>query len=224
MKALVGLLFLLQVIMVANAQRVCASEIYSQKLLSSNPSIKAGWNKAEAEIAATLKAASSFVARDTTTNETIYLPVVIHIVYNKTIENITDAQVKLQLVVLNDDYSNSNIDKINTLLAVKKTDVPFPPAMTSPPIFGLTANKIKPVFIISCPTIKLNGMSNFVFDSDVNCNDGDDIAFFTFSGSIPKKLTEGDFSASTDSVPALFNMMTAGEDLGSIAATERKVE
>ena len=37
--------------------------------------------EAEAEIAATLKAASSFVARDTTTNETIYLPVVIHIVY-----------------------------------------------------------------------------------------------------------------------------------------------
>ena len=67
-------------------------------------------------------------------------------------------------------------------------------------------------------------MSNFVFDSDVNCNDGDDIAFFTFSGSIPKKLTDGDFSASTDSVPALFNMITAGEDLGSIAAKKRQSE
>ena len=75
MKALVGLLFLLQVITVANAQRVCASEIYSQKLLSSNSSVKSGWNKAEAQIAATLKAASSFAARDTTSNETIYLPV-----------------------------------------------------------------------------------------------------------------------------------------------------
>ena len=67
-------------------------------------------------------------------------------------------------------------------------------------------------------------MSNFVFDSDVNCKDGDDIAFFTFSGSIPKKLTDGDFSASTDSVPALFNMITAGEDLGSIAAMMKKRE
>jgi len=113
MKALVGLLFLLQVVTVANAQRVCASEIYSQKLLSSNSSVKSGWNKAEAQIVATLKAASSFAARDTTTNETIYLPVVIHIVYNKTIENISDAQVKSQLRVLNDDYGNSNIDKIN---------------------------------------------------------------------------------------------------------------
>lgn len=114
MKALLGLLFLMHVVIVANAQRVCASETYSQKLLSENPSIKNGWNKAEAQIASTLKALSGFGARDTAANEIIYIPVVIHIVYNKAIENISDAQVQSQLTTLNNDYSNSNIDRINT--------------------------------------------------------------------------------------------------------------
>jgi hypothetical protein len=114
MKALLGLLFLLHVAVVASAQRVCASETYSQKLLSANSSIKNDWSKAEAQIASTLKAALSSVARDTAANEVINIPVVIHVVYNKAIENISDAQVQAQLIALNNDYSNSNRDRINT--------------------------------------------------------------------------------------------------------------
>ena len=103
-------------------------------------------------------------------------------------------------------------------LAIADLAVPFPPAMTRPPMFGLTARRIRPVFIISCPTISDSGISNLVFDSDVNCREGEDIAFFIFSGSMPRKFTEGLFKASTDSVPFLLSMITAGDTVGSIAA------
>jgi hypothetical protein len=41
----------------------------------------------------------------------ITIPVVVHVVYKATAENISDAQVKSQIAVLNRDYSASNTDK-----------------------------------------------------------------------------------------------------------------
>lgn len=113
MKALLGLFILMQIFIATNAQRVCGTEIYTQKLFAANPVIKNAWNNAEVQIASTTKAATGFAARDTAANEIIYIPLVIHIVYNKVIENISDAQIQSQLAALNNDYSYSNIDKIN---------------------------------------------------------------------------------------------------------------
>lgn len=46
---------------------------------------------------------------------TIYrIPVVVHIVYNTTAENITDAQVQSQITVLNEDFRKMNADVANT--------------------------------------------------------------------------------------------------------------
>ncbi len=48
------------------------------------------------------------------TNKTIYrLPVVVHIVYNETTQNIPDSQVLEQLEVLNQDFRNLNSDSTN---------------------------------------------------------------------------------------------------------------
>lgn len=44
---------------------------------------------------------------------TIYIPVVVNVVYNTVAENITDAQVKSQIDVLNKDYNAANIEVLN---------------------------------------------------------------------------------------------------------------
>jgi len=44
------------------------------------------------------------------------------------------------------------------------------PAMTSPPMFGLTASKISAVLMVSCPIMSERGMSSLVLDSVVTCN------------------------------------------------------
>jgi hypothetical protein len=43
---------------------------------------------------------------------TITIPVVVHIVYNTTAENLTDAQIQSQIQVLNEDFARTNADRI----------------------------------------------------------------------------------------------------------------
>ena len=44
----------------------------------------------------------------------VVIPVVVHILYNNTQQNISDAQVKSQIAVLNQDYIRRNADTVNT--------------------------------------------------------------------------------------------------------------
>ena len=53
-------------------------------------------------------------ARDTLPNEVIVVPVVIHVLFNSSVQNISDQQVLSQLKVLNNDYRRLNADTINT--------------------------------------------------------------------------------------------------------------
>jgi hypothetical protein len=48
------------------------------------------------------------------TNNVITIPVVVHIVYRTTAENISDAQVQSQIDVLNEDFRRLNADAVNT--------------------------------------------------------------------------------------------------------------
>jgi hypothetical protein len=51
----------------------------------------------------------------TSTQGTIYnIPVVVHVVYNTSAQNISDAQIQSQIDVLNEDYRRLNADKTNT--------------------------------------------------------------------------------------------------------------
>ncbi len=43
---------------------------------------------------------------------TVTIPVVVHIVYNTTAENLTDAQIQSQIQVLNEDFAKTNADRI----------------------------------------------------------------------------------------------------------------
>jgi hypothetical protein len=42
------------------------------------------------------------------------IPVVVHVLYNTTAQNISDAQIQSQITILNNDFRRLNADKINT--------------------------------------------------------------------------------------------------------------
>jgi hypothetical protein len=52
----------------------------------------------------------SRTTKDTTANEVITIPVVIHVLYNTSAQNISQAQILSQLTSLNNDYRNLNAD------------------------------------------------------------------------------------------------------------------
>ena len=93
---------------VAQAQRICGSEAYKRQLLQTNPSMQNSFDAVELQIA---KATKKFSARDTTLNEVINIPVVIHVIYKTAAQNISDAQISSQLTALNNDFANLNADK-----------------------------------------------------------------------------------------------------------------
>lgn len=97
----------------ASAQRLCGSEAYISQTIKNNPSVKQGYDEAEQQIKATL-AKNNFKRRDTSSNEIINVPIVIHVLYNTAEQNISDAQIQSQLEVLNNDFAHKNADKVNT--------------------------------------------------------------------------------------------------------------
>ena len=114
------IIFLLIVLFTAHAQRVCSSTDYKQQLLAADPSLKDVFKTIEKQIvAANTKSAVTTALRDTTANEIIYIPVVVHVLYKNSPENISDAQVKSQFDVLNKDFRMMNADKTNTPAAFK---------------------------------------------------------------------------------------------------------
>jgi hypothetical protein len=45
---------------------------------------------------------------------TIIIPVVVHVIYNNSTQNISDAQINAQIQVLNEDFRRLNADRVNT--------------------------------------------------------------------------------------------------------------
>lgn len=108
MKALTVIILFTLFAGAAQAQRICGSEAYKRQLLQSNPSIQNSFDAVELQIA---KATKKFAARDTTLNEVINIPVVIHVIYKTTAQNISGDQIRSQLTALNNDFANLNQDK-----------------------------------------------------------------------------------------------------------------
>jgi hypothetical protein len=114
MKTFIGLLFFTLALTSAAAQRICGTESYNQKISPLNPFAKKMPDDAEIQISSFAKAQSGSPSKDTSANEIINIPVVIHILHNLPDQSISDAQVQSQLTVLNNDYSNLNADRVNT--------------------------------------------------------------------------------------------------------------
>ena len=93
------------------SQRTCSSFQYFENELSNNPGLQARIDFLEEKI----KRENSRLSLRPQGNEPIIIiPVVVHILYNQTLENISEERVYSQLKVLNETYRRLNADTINT--------------------------------------------------------------------------------------------------------------
>lgn len=103
------------------SQRSCGSQNYLQDALQSDPSLAKKLADVEAFInkprSTTVLNGSSL--GDNGTLPVIKIPVVVHVLYNSAIQNISDAQIKSQIDVLNKDFRRLNADTSKTPLAFK---------------------------------------------------------------------------------------------------------
>ena len=92
------------------AQRDCRTAEYEQQQLLADPSLK---QKMLAAMNHSLNLPSS-ISNYRVTNETVIkIPVVVHVLYNKSNENISMEQIQSQIDALNRDFRKKNADIIN---------------------------------------------------------------------------------------------------------------
>ena len=94
------ILFTISFSLGANAQR-CLTPEYSQK-------------NSEVNSVARRTATINTAKRALLTNEVIQIPVVVHVLYNNSQQNISDEQVRSQIISLNKDFRRQNADTVNT--------------------------------------------------------------------------------------------------------------
>jgi hypothetical protein len=92
----------------ALAQRICGTTEYQQMLEQQDPSII---NRRE-EIEQFTR--DYLINNPQGDRALVTIPVVVHVVYNTTAENISDAQIQSQITVLNQDFRRLNADVANT--------------------------------------------------------------------------------------------------------------
>ena len=90
------------------AQRVCGTTEYQMMLEQADPSII---NRRE-EIEQFTR--DFLISNPQGERALVRIPVVVHVVYNTTAENISDAQIQSQITVLNQDFRKLNADAANT--------------------------------------------------------------------------------------------------------------
>src|SRR5882757_3923739 len=108
------LLFLLR--LPADAQQGCRSVEYKQVLLGNNPGLAARFREIENFTRQQQQHPSTITTgggHGTKSLPIITIPVVVHIVYYNSSQDISDAQVQSQIAVLNKDYSKANPDTSN---------------------------------------------------------------------------------------------------------------
>jgi hypothetical protein len=91
------------------SQRHCATPDYIRQQISLNPAL-AGSYANEGRTTRADNTNGRELLRDTLPNEVIMIPVVVHVLYKSADQNISDAQVKSQIAVLNRDYRLLNTD------------------------------------------------------------------------------------------------------------------
>ncbi|MBC8047156.1 MAG: T9SS type A sorting domain-containing protein, partial [Fimbriimonadaceae bacterium] len=84
---------------------------YIQSVLANNPEMLQDYLKGIADRKEILPSSQN---RQSGGDETYVIPVVVHIVYSATTQNVTDEQVLSQIEVLNEDYNRLNDDADNT--------------------------------------------------------------------------------------------------------------
>ncbi|MBI2257848.1 MAG: T9SS type A sorting domain-containing protein [Flavobacteriia bacterium] len=101
-----GLLFISHLSL---AQRNCAVMDHHQKLVEQDPQIQFNLDQIN-------QFTEQFIANGggVTNKVAVTIPVVVHVLYNTSTQNISDAQIQSQLTVLNADFKKQNTDWSNT--------------------------------------------------------------------------------------------------------------
>lgn len=94
----------------AMAQRECAGSVYLEQQTAIDPTLPIKINAVEKFI----KQQSSAKMHGEEGFSIIRIPIVIHLLYNSSAQNISDEQIKSQLVVLNNDFRRRNADSSKT--------------------------------------------------------------------------------------------------------------
>jgi hypothetical protein len=116
MRRIILLLILSPIVFFASAQRICGSVEYRQQILRSTPGLSEKISAIEDFSKKSPLHNYLSVPADTTSTglSIINIPVIVHVIYSSSIENISDAQVQSQIDVLNKDYRRHNADTNNT--------------------------------------------------------------------------------------------------------------
>jgi hypothetical protein len=89
--------------------RQCGVQQVNERLLEQDPKLRARQQRLEQQAERAMERGDA----QRVWRKLITLPVVVHVVYNLKEENISDAQVKSQIDVLNKDYRGTNPDRSN---------------------------------------------------------------------------------------------------------------
>ena len=118
-----------------HAQRNCGSMEYLESQIQEDPKREAKMEAIERHLEELDEAGTRAV------NGVVTIPVVVHVIYNNSTENISDAQIMSQITVLNDDFRRTNNDADNTWSQASDTEIEFCMASTDPngnPTNGIT--------------------------------------------------------------------------------------
>lgn len=104
------LLMTVAIALVSNVlgQQYCGSQLNLAELEQTDPAMYQRFMALEEQ---TRKSVQNTRAIPTST---ITIPVVVHVVYSNSSQNISDAQIQSQIQVLNEDYRRQNADRTNT--------------------------------------------------------------------------------------------------------------
>ena len=120
MRRFLPCLFLTMGIHVTFAQKDCRHQEYQQQQLATNPGLAAAYQKvenftrAQELVKATLGTQGGTADGASSVPSIITLPVVVHVLYNSSAQNISDAQIQSQIDALNRDYRGKNADLSKT--------------------------------------------------------------------------------------------------------------
>ena len=102
-------LFLVSVTLFSNAQNRCGTEAITKQMMENNPEYAIAKAKVNAQTNKWIKN-----HHNDSEKTIITIPVVVHVVWNTTTENISNAQIFSQITVLNEDFRKDNTTAVNT--------------------------------------------------------------------------------------------------------------
>jgi len=143
------------------AQRRCGTMSYLDRIMKKHPQMRRNMQEVDQANMRMAKASGGGIRGDIT------IPVVVHVVYSQSDQNISDAQILSQIRVLNEDFGRTNTDAIYTdeqwLDRAADTRIRFEMATVDPsglPTTGITRTRTgKPAFVAGDNTVKFSRQS-----------------------------------------------------------------